>query len=343
MKDRVPSNPTNSPTFEQAPAASSAGARFVPDRLAELADVTRLRLLLVLAREELAVGEVARALALPQSTVSRQLKVLADGGWVRRRAFGTSTFYCLDEGELDDCGRTLWSAVRERAAELPEVSHDLQRLAGVLDERRLDTLEFFSRAGAQWDSVRDELFGRSFTAEALVGLCDPSWVVADVGCGTGNLAELVAPWVARVIAIDQSEQMLDGARVRLSACPNVELRVGRSEGLPLDDASVDVLALSLVLHHVEDPSRSIVEATRALRAGGRLLVIDMREHDRDWMRRQMGHKHLGFSRQSMELWCASCGLERVRWRPLPTSASASGPTLFALSAVKPKPHGRGGD
>lgn len=300
------------------------------DRLSALADPIRTRALLVLERHELTVSELRAVLQLPQSTVSRHLKVLADAGWVVAREDGTSNRYRLDPRALDAAPRRLWASVREEAAALPAARRDADRVRGVLAERHTRSQAFFASSAGQWDRVRSELFGARTELFALVGLLEAGATVGDLGCGTGQLAEVMAPFVTQVIAVDESAAMLRAARARLAAHDNVDLREGSLEALPLDDAALDVAVLSLVLHYVADPAAALAEVRRTLRpAGGRLLLVDMLPHDRAEYRQTMGHVWLGFGAEQLQQWAQEAGFGRVRHHALPPAPQAKGPTLFA--------------
>jgi ArsR family transcriptional regulator len=311
-------------------------------RLAVLADKTRLRLLRVLEGAELSVGELAQVFQSPQSTISRHLKVLADAGWIVRRNEGTATFYRMVLDDLTTSARALWLTIREQAAEgdRAELAEDVRRVAAVLDERRTDSQAYFGRVAGEWDAVRQELFGTRFTHHALLELLTSSWVVADLGCGTGNIAELLAPIVKRVIAVDQSGPMIDAAKRRLKGVKNVEFVESELSHLPLTNGSVDVAAFGLVLHHVAKPELPLKEAARILRGGpggggevpGRVLVVDMVRHDRSEYRHLMGHQHLGFSRDDIESRFETAGLEPMSFRELPVDPDARGPGLFVATA-----------
>lgn len=312
----------------------SANPNPVSERLATLADPTRLRVMRLLEREELSVGELARIIQLPQSTVSRHLKVLNEGGWLVRRAEGTATLYRVMLDDLPEAERGLWLAVRGQFSPTAESAEDARRLSAVLADRRSDSRAFFGRVAGQWDDVRAQLFGPVFTMRGLLALVPSGWRVADLGCGTGNAAELLAPIVERVIAVDHSEPMLEAARKRLSGYRNVEFRVGELSALPIEDASVDAAVVTLVLHHLAEPIDAIREASRVLVRGGTLLVIDMLEHDRDSYRHTMGHVWLGFSRERMEGWFAEAGFSSRRFIELPSFPESAGPGLFACAGVK---------
>ena len=302
------------------------------DHMSALAEPTRTRILLLLEQHELTVSEVRAVLQLPQSTASRHLRALADSDWVTSRSEGTSNWYSMHRDDLDPAAERLWRLVREQAAASPTAMQDHRRLDGVLSERRTTSQEFFSSSAGQWDRLRDELFGQQFHLLALPGLVDADWTVGDLGCGTGQVAASLAPFVRRVIAVDGSAAMLEAARERLGGLDNVELRRGELESLPLDEAMLDAATLMLVLHHLPEPERVIVEVARVLRPGGRLLITDMMPHDRDGYRQQMGHVWLGFSDRQIERHLESAGFEQIRIHALPTDSDAKGPALFAATA-----------
>lgn len=295
--------------------------------LSTLADSTRSRLLLVLERHELTVGELCATLQLPQSTVSRHLKVLGDEGWVISRADGTSRYY-KSGAPPDDWSQRLWSVVRESVSSSDSAQQDRLREASVLAGRRSRSREFFASVAREWDAVRDELFGPTMDVQLAYALLDPDAVVGDLGCGTGRSAAGFAPHVRRVVAVDGSEEMLSAARERLAGVSNVELQLGELEQLPLDDAILDLATLSLVLHYVADPARAIAEAHRALRPGGRLVIIDMMPHERDDLQLRMGHVWRGFNAEQMHGWLADAGFAETRYVPLSAHESARGPVLF---------------
>jgi ubiquinone/menaquinone biosynthesis C-methylase UbiE/DNA-binding transcriptional ArsR family regulator len=300
------------------------------DRLSALADPIRSRLLLLLERHELTVSELRSVLQLPQSTVSRHLKVLTDAGWIVAREDGTSNRYRLDAKSLDAGTRKLWTSVREEAEGLPAAARDAQRVKGVLAERHTRSQQFFASSAAQWDKVRAELFGTRTELFALVGLLDAESVVGDLGCGTGQLSEVMAPFVRQVIAVDESAAMLKAARARLAALENVELRAGSIEALPIEDGRLDVAVMSLVLHYVAEPVAVLTGIRRALDPrGGKLLLVDMLPHDRSEYRQTMGHVWLGFDTEQIVQWGHEAGFRAVRAHALPAASQVKGPSLFA--------------
>lgn len=302
--------------------------------MSSLSDPTRTRTLRLLERHELTVADLCAVLQAPQSTVSRHLKVLADDGWLAVRPDGTSRLYRLANEHLDPAARRLWGLLREQAARMPAAEEDDRRLARVIAERRSRSQEFFRSAAGQWDRVRREMFGDRFDLRALTAFLDPDWTIGDLGCGTGQISEALAPWARSVIAVESSAEMLQAARDRLADHDNVELRRGELEALPIDDATLDAAAMCLVLHHVAEPAEVLRETARVLRPGGRFLAVDMIEHERVEYQREMGHVWLGFAADAIERWLSEAGFERVRVRPLPAEPQAKGPSLFVASATR---------
>jgi ArsR family transcriptional regulator len=311
-------------------------APVILDHLASLADTTRSRILLLLDGHELTVTELCSTLQLPQSTVSRHLKALADAAWVSARAEGTSHLYTMTREDLDASARRLWLLVREQVGPTPAATQDQRRLAAALVERRTKSQEFFSSSAGQWDRVRDELFGDRFHFAALAAFAGSDWTVGDLGCGTGQVAAVLAPFVARVIAVDGSAAMLQAAKKRLQGTDNVELRRGDLESLPIDDARLDAATLMLVLHHVPEPERALAEVARVLKPGGRAMIVDMLPHERENYRQQMGHVWLGFGEEPMRRLLIESGFEEIRIVALPPDARAKGPGLFVATAMRPR-------
>ena len=302
--------------------------------LTQLGDLARVRLLRLLEQTELGVGELATAAQLPQSTVSRHLKALHDHGWILKRSEGTASLYRLDEKSLDPdfCG--LWETTRNRLASSPIFADDATRLKEVLGSRRTDSRAFFGRIGGEWHELRHELFGTGFGGEAMLGFLSPSWVVADLGCGTGDAAERLAPVVAEVIAVDREEAMLDASRKRLKEFNNIRYVRGDLMNLSLESGSIDAATMMLVLHHLPEPASALAEASRVLRPGGVMLVVDMVAHDRETYRHTMGHEHLGFAESQMRSMGDDAGFDQVTWRRLRPMALGKGPGLFAAAFFK---------
>jgi len=304
------------------------------DHMSALADPTRCRILLLLDQHELTVSELCAVLQLPQSSVSRHLKTLADDDWVVSRRDATSRFYSMPLDDLDSGASRLWPLIREQVAGTAAAGQDGQRLRSVLARRRAKSQEFFASAAADWDRLRTTLFGDTFYLWAMLGLIDPSLTIGDLGCGTGQLTEVLAPHVHRVVAVDASRDMLDAARGRLGQFANVDVRQGELESLPLQAGELDAVLLSLVLHYSPDPARALAEVARVLQPGGRVLIVDMLPHDREEYQQQMGHVWLGFSDKQMSRFLTGAGFGNVRVHALPVDSHAKGPALFAAIATR---------
>lgn len=311
--------------------AIDAKIPFLTD-LALLSDLTRCRILRILEGRELSVGELCETLQLPQSTVSRHLRMMADDGWVRASRDGVSRKYILELDRLAPELEQLWGLARERIATLAVDAEDRERLRTVLLRRRTRSREFFDEAAGEWDRLRDDLFGAGAFLYGMPGLLEREWTVGDLGCGTGQVAEAFAPFVQAVIAVDESASMLEVARERLQAHGNVDLRQGQLEQLPLEGGILDAASLILVLHHVAEPGAVLEEASRVLSPGGRLLIVDMAPHDRVEYQHRMGHVWLGFSEEVIGEILAEAGFDDVRYRRLPALPGSRGPALFAAAA-----------
>lgn len=296
------------------------------DHLLALADPIRPRLLAVLAAEELAVGELARVVQLPQSTVSRHVKALEGAGWITRRTAGASSQLRIADDLAPDA-RELWAAIRPPVEASPRHAEDRARLAAVLAARAEDPRGYFGRVHAGWDAVRRELFGDAALLPTLLALLDPGLVVGDLGCGTGAVVAALAPNVREVHGVDREARMLEVAAARTAGVPNAHLHQGGFGALPLADATLDAALCMLVLHHVEDLRAALADVARVVRPGGRVVVLDMVAHDRDEYRVTMGHVHLGFTPEALRA-AAAPALSLASWRPLTPDPDAHGPPLF---------------
>ena len=315
----------------------STNDRPLLDRLSEVGEAVRCRLLLALEAEELTVSEICQVMQLPQSTASRHLRILSEGDWVSGRRDGTSRRYRGAVARQPEAVRDLWRLLRDELADSPDAAQDRRRLRDVVARRQSRSQQFFSTAAGQWAELRRRLFGQRFEVQAVASLIDPDWTIGDLGCGTGELTEALAAGAGQVIAVDDSAAMLAAARARLDGRGNVDLRQGRIESLPIADGELDAATLVLVLHYLTEPGSAIREAARTLRPGGRLLVVDMLPHEREEYRQEMGHVWLGFTPRQTTRWLRDAGLDRIRLQPLPTDAEAKGPALFAAVACKQEP------
>ncbi len=273
-----------------------------------LGDPTRIRILHLLSREELAVAELQEILATGQSTVSSHLAQLRQAGLVEDRKAGKSVRYSLRRA----ASKTLLKAVEEAARELDEMRRDEEALAVVLEKRRERTRAFFDEMAGKFG--RHYMPGKSWKAmaEALLALVGPV-EAADLGAGEGAVAFLLSRRAKKVYAVDSSPQMVEYGR-RLAAergVRNAEYRLGDLESLPLEDASVDVAFFSQSLHHAQHPERAVKEAHRILRSGGRVVILDLARLRHEEARELYADEWLGFTEAEMRRFLRAAGFRQI--------------------------------
>lgn len=301
------------------------------DWLQTLADGTRVRLLRLLEQAELSVSDLCTIVQLPQSTVSRHLKVLAADQWIAHRREGTNHLYRVDDGEWLDSRQSLWLWVRQQA-DTPTSLLDQQRMGRVLTERSRSEA-FFSSTADQWDKLRVDLFGNQLDALILAATLPSDAVVGEFGCGSAPLSQLVAPYVGQVVAVDNSSAMLAAARQRLAGLDNVRVEHSSLTELPLADNSLDAAWMILVLPYLSDPEEVLAEARRVLKPAAPLIIVDLLPHDRSAYRQEMGHLRLGTSSDELSGWLRPACLALSNYRSLPPDPAAKGPALF-MAIVK---------
>ncbi len=291
-----------------------------------LADETRLRLLRILSRHELSVGEIVAVLGMGQSRVSRHLGILVGCGLLASRREGAWTFYSVPgEGEAARFREALAPWLEQAGPEA-----DLTAVDAVLRERRLETRRFFNAIAPDWAALRREVLGE-VDPGGLVREVMPEGVAraADLGCGPGDLLPVLAERSASVIGVDSSRSMLDLAARRAAGAP-VDLRMGELEHLPMADGEVDFIVICLTLHHLPDPAAALAEARRVLAPGGRLVVIDFLPHADEAMRRRFGDRWLGFSREKLTQWLDQAGLTAANWSEHPVNKGLATARLVAI-------------
>ena len=262
-----------------------------------LGDEARLRLLRVLDKDRFNVKELTGILGLAQSGVSRHLGLLKDSALVIEERDGAFSFYRLSPTVREEATSPLWPLLQSQfdaAAQTPAVKADDARLQEVLRLRR----ENFDHVGPDTRDGRQLVPGRSWAAwSRALGMLLPPLEVADLGCGEGYLTVETARWAKHVTAVDRSAGVLTRAKALATRkkCSNITWKKGELETLPIDTASMDVALLSQALHHASDPAGALLEASRILKTGGRLLILDLRPHDETWVREKLGDQWFGFS------------------------------------------------
>lgn len=270
-----------------------------------LADSTRLRLLLLLDQEELSVAELAAITQLAQPRVSTHLAKLKEAGLVTDRRDGVFVYYRIATAIADPSLEDLWDILR-RNSEDPLIQQDLERIAQVMSNRAGSGTWADSVAG---DMERHYSPGRTWeaTARGLVHLLEPGDVL-DVASGDGVLAELLAPRARTIVCLDVSERVADAGRRRLRPFRNVSFEVGDMHDLPFADASFDTVMLMHALTYTREPVRVFGEASRVLRAGGKLLAVTLQRHQHAKAVEPYNHLNLGFTTQQLEKLARGAGL-----------------------------------
>jgi len=286
-----------------------------------LADPTRMRILALLEREELAVQEVMDALGMAQSRVSRHLGILREAGLLRDRREGTHVFYRFRPPESPEW-REAWALARRSFARDPLSKRDSQALVRVVEARASRSRSFFDQLGPEWDALRSVFNDDALRARAITQLVPAELTVADIGTGTGILASELARLGLRVIAVDHSPRMLEAARVKLEGAGlQVELRGGEAQALPLADGEVDAAFAHMVLHYLPSPPDAVRELARVIHPAGRIVVVDFVSHEAEWMRAELGVQWLGFDPEEVADWCRAAGFEDVATEVFPAPSS----------------------
>ncbi len=270
-----------------------------------LSDKTRLRLFHLLTHFELNVNEIVMVVGMIQSGVSRHLKILVDSGLLTSRKDGSFTYFSTIKNQETQSLIGLVSQKKETDALF---EHDLESAREMLHIRQNRTKRFFKSVAPKWDRLKKEVFGELDLNGLIINKVPVCNVISDLGCGTGELLELLLPQSQnKMIGIDSSPEMLDQARIRLSKNENVELRLGELEHLPMKNKEIDGAVMNMVLHYISQPGLAINEVYRTLRPGGIFVLSDFEKHDQETIKEIMGESWLGFEQQEVEAWLTDAG------------------------------------
>ena len=264
-----------------------------------LADETRARLVNVLLEYELNVGEIVQVMEMGQSRISRHLKILSDSGLVDVRRDGLWAFYrASDEGP----GRAFLDGVTALFEGEADLKRDRNRAEKVIRERTAATRQFFDEIAPDWDRMTADVLGDLDLGREIQKRLPECGCAADLGCGPGDMLEILARTSDMVIGVDNSPKMLELAEERFSGDAAMSLRIGEMTHLPLRDWEADCTVMSLVLHHLTNPMDAIREAGRVLKIGGRLIIAEFDQHENEIMRNEYGDRRLGIPREKMLEW-----------------------------------------
>lgn len=288
---------------------------------------TRLRILALLAAEELSVLELCRILDQSQPRVSRHLKLLAEAGLVERFPDGAWVFYRL-------IARGPGRVLVEQALDLVDpadatLKRDAERLTAIHAERSSDAAAYFARNAARWDEIRSLHVAEDKVEKAILAAAGKDRVgqLVDLGAGTGRMLTLLGGRAERCLGLDLSQQMLNIARVHTGEVGlNAELRHGDIFATRLPDGFADLVTVHQVLHYLSDPATAVAEAARLVAPGGKLLIVDFAPHALESLREQHQHRRLGFSDEEILRWLAAAGLKGQLRETLP-SANGGGLTV----------------
>lgn len=296
------------------------------------AEPTRLRVLALAARGSFCVMDFCEILGQSQPRLSRHLRLLTEAGLLERVREGANVWLALPAPAT-----AAGSLARELLGRLPEddplLAADRRQAARVLAERARAASESFRARGADWDEMRELGLPAAAVEHALLALLParPGRLL-DIGTGTGRLLELLAPRADSALGIDASRAMLALARARLAGPEfgNCAVRLGDMYRLALPDRAFDLVLMQMVLHHAEDPPAALAEAARVLRAGGRLVAVDLAAHDDAGMQARLAHRWPGFTETQMHAWLAGTGLHPA------AAATLDGPlTMRIWTADRP--------
>jgi ubiquinone/menaquinone biosynthesis C-methylase UbiE/DNA-binding transcriptional ArsR family regulator len=313
----------------------TASAEHLVEMLRAAGEPTRLRVLALLAREELAVMELVQILGHSQPRVSRHLKLLAQAKLVERFPDGAWVFYRLGASEPQ---RGFLQGLLEMIAPGdPDHQRDLEKLEAVRLARHGDAQAYFARNAAHWDEIRSLYVAEDAVEAAILRAAGPGPYrrLIDLGTGSGRMLNLLAPHAAHAIGLDLSQQMLNIARAHAAEAglERVELRHGDIHATGLPTGTADRVVIHRVLHYLGDPAGAVAEAARLLSPGGRLLIVDFAPHGLEFLREAHQHRRLGFSDEEIARWTGQAGLGGQQVVALP-STEAGGLTVKVWSAER---------
>ena len=294
---------------------------------------TRLRILSLLAGEELSVMELSRVLEQSQPRVSRHLKLMADAGLIERFPDGARVFYRVSHEVL---ARRLIDTVLDLLDDGEGVA-DHRRLEAVRDERATAAAAYFEQVAPSWDHIRSLYVSETAVESAIERAAGPGPFerVVDLGTGSGRMLTLLGRKAKMSVGLDLSHNMLNIARANVTKAglEKVELRHGDIFATRLPPQSADLVLVHQVLHYLADPAAAVAEAARLVSPGGRLLIVDFAPHQLERLREEHQHRRLGFADGEMRGWLKRAGLKSTA--PIALPPDTDGLTVVIWTAERP--------
>lgn len=300
------------------------------------AEPTRLRILKLLAAEELNVKDLTQILSQSQPRISRHLKLLVESGLIERFREGSWVYFHVSD--RSEGGKLVRHALDLTADDDQVLVRDHERLQKLKRARAENAQRYFEQHASEWDEIRNLHVPEGVVEDAMRQVLGdgPFDLFVDLGTGTGRVLELFADTYRRGLGLDLNQAMLSYARSKLSAAnlDHADVRHGDLYHLPLPDKTADAVVMHQVLHYLSEPGHAIQEATRILAPGGRLLIVDFAPHDLEFLRRDHAHERLGFSEEHMRAWSKAAGLHYFDCMTLqPTEASDDQKLTVTLSTA----------
>jgi len=293
---------------------------------------TRLRILAALRNGELTVSELTRVLDQSQPRVSRHLKLLCDSGLLERYQEGAWVFHRITDKEgISKIARHLVSMIDIND---PALERDRKKLEEIRQEKTRVAEAYFSQHADEWDSIRARMVSDTDIENRLINLVRTSKikVLLDLGTGTGRILEILAPYISKGIGFDLSKEMLGVARSKLENAGVIHCTVRHSDihDINMSDGCADAITIHQVLHYCDHPEQVIKEASRLLKPGGQLLLVDFLPHDLEFLREMHAHQRLGFASSTIEHWCKRYGLNTVKHEVLEAKADSRNPDTLTV-------------
>ena len=299
--------------------------------LRAVAEHTRLRLLAILFRNELTVSEITYILDQSQPRVSRHLKLMCDAGILDRIQEGAWVFYRVTDKQP---GRQLSQALIELLDNDDVLQRDEARMQQIRQEHRQQAESYFQENAKQWDELRSLYVSEEKVEQAMLDAVAGKKIedLLDLGTGTGRMLEVFGDVVTRGMGIDINREMLAIARAKLeeNQLTHCQVRHGDIHNVSLPSESVDLITVHHVLHYLNDPVIVINEASRLLKSGGYLLVVDFAPHDMELLREEHAHRRLGFADEEISQWCQNAGLQITKVEQLQSTSKSNAPLTVTL-------------